>query len=250
MKITKLSWAGLLLESGNSQLYIDPLQNVAEIFPFVGAPKSPIVPVPLPKQGRAEVLITHIHADHYDHALFTNSMQSNCIIHGPAPVVLAASKSNLKATLVHPYDTFYIGDFKITPLPAVDWVGEDQVSYVISDGKQTIFHGGDTNWHGYWWTFAERFGPFDAAFLPVNGVKGFLPGQEITSEISGTMDPVQAVTAARILRSKILVPIHYGLFDSPPGYNEYPQLESTLDKAASAQSVNLYRMGDGEIMEL
>jgi L-ascorbate metabolism protein UlaG (beta-lactamase superfamily) len=249
MKITKLSWAGLLLESGNTQLYIDPLQNVEGIFPFVGAPKSPIVPVPLPEHGPAEVLITHIHADHYDTALYTDILQSRCIIYGPAPVVQAARATGLKATITRPYDTFYVGEFSITPVPAVDWVGEDQVSYVISDGKQTIFHGGDTNWHGYWWTFAERFGPFDAAFLPVNGVKGFLPGQEITSEISGTMDPQQAVTAARILRSKMLVPIHYGLFDSPPGYSEYPQVESSLDKAASAQSVKVYRMGDGEIME-
>jgi L-ascorbate metabolism protein UlaG (beta-lactamase superfamily) len=250
MKITRLSWAGLLLESGNTQLYIDPLKHVEEIFPFVGAPKSPIVPVPLPVHGPAEVLITHIHADHYDRRLYTDTMKSSCIIHGPAPVVQAALRSGLKATLVHPYDTFYIGGFSITPVPAVDWVGEDQVSYVISDGSQTIFHGGDTNWHGYWWTFAEWFGPFEAAFLPVNGVTGFLPGQEITSEISGTMDPKQAVTAARILSAKMLVPIHYGLFDSPPGYSEYPQVESSLGKAASEQSVKVYRMGDGEIMSL
>jgi L-ascorbate metabolism protein UlaG (beta-lactamase superfamily) len=231
-------------------LYIDPLQHAGAIFPFVGAPKHPLIPVPIPKNGPAQVLITHIHADHYDSALFSDILQGNCIIYGPLPVVQTALKSGLKAILVHPYETFYIGEFSITPVPAVDWVGEDQLSYVIHQGKQTIFHGGDTNWHGYWWTFAERFGPYDAAFLPVNGVIGFLPGQDITSEISGTMNPAQAVTATRILRSKMLVPIHYGLFDHPPGYSEYPGLEDALDQASQAQSVKVNRMADGQVKDL
>ncbi|MCX2486263.1 hypothetical protein [Pedobacter sp. MR2016-24] len=39
MKITRLSWAGLLLESPSTTLYIDPLQNVENMAPFLGLPK-------------------------------------------------------------------------------------------------------------------------------------------------------------------------------------------------------------------
>jgi len=239
-----------MVESGNTRIYIDPLQHVGDLFAFVGAPKHPIFPVPLPLDEQIDVLITHIHADHYDQGLLKETFAAKCTIYGPEPVVAAARNVLLRANLVHRFETFYLGGLSITPVPAVDWVGEDQVSYVISDGHHTIFHGGDTNWHGYWWTFAEKFGPFQAAFLPVNGVKGFLPGQQIKSEISGTMDPLQAVTASRILRSQVLVPIHYGLFDSPPGYSEYPQVEAVLDQEAKKQQVVIKFMQDGEYLEL
>jgi len=248
MKITKLSWAGLMLESGNTTLYIDPLQSIDQIIPFVGTPKFPAFPVPQPKAGEANVLITHIHADHYDEQLLKQLLADKGLLWGPEPVRKSAVKVGLKASIARLYDTFYAGSFKITPVPAVDWVGEDQVSYVISDGEQTIFHGGDTNWHGYWWAIADRFGPFDAAFLPVNGVVGSLPGQDLISDMSGTMNPYQAVTAARILKAGYMVPIHYAQFDNPPTYTEFPEVEKSLDSAGLKQQVIIRRLRDGEVI--
>lgn len=246
MKITKLSWAGLMLESGDTTLYIDPLQNIDVIAPFVGVAKFPAFPVPYPKVGLANVLITHIHADHYDEQLLKQLLRDKGLLWGPEPVRKSAVNIGLKAAIARLYDTFYVGDFKVTPVPAVDWVGEDQVSYVISDGTHTIFHGGDTNWHGYWWTIAERFGPFDAAFLPVNGVVGSLPGQDLISDMSGTMNPDQAVTAARILKAGYLVPIHYAQFNNPPTYNEFPDVDKTLDQAGLKQHVTIRKLKDGD----
>lgn len=248
MKITKLSWAGLMLESGGTTLYIDPLQSFEAIAPFVGEPKFPPFPVPFPKAGIANVLITHIHADHFDQALLTQLLHNKGLLWGPEPVLQSALNIGLRAAIARLYDTFYIGDFKVTPVPAVDWVGEDQVSYVISDGDHTIFHGGDTNWHGYWWSIADRFGPFDAAFLPVNGVVGSLPGQDIISDMSGTMNPEQAVTAAHILKAGYLVPIHYAQFNSPPAYTEFPDLDRTLDLAGLKQQVVIRRLADGDMI--
>ena len=250
MKITKLSWAGLMLQSGNTTLYIDPLQNLDVIAPFVGVPKFPALPVPIPDKGQANVLITHIHADHYDELLLKNLVGDTGLLWGPEPVLKKALQANIKAAAARLYDTFYAGDFKITPVPAVDWVGEDQVSYVITDGKKTIFHGGDTNWHGYWWAIAERFGPFDAAFLPVNGVVGALPGQDIISDMSGTMNPAQAVMAARILNAGCLIPIHYAQFNSPPNYTELPEVDQSLDIAGKKHHVAIKRLKDGEIIDI
>lgn len=250
MKVTKLSWAGIMLESGNTTLYIDPLQNVDAIFPFVGPPKFPVVGVPLPQTGAANVLITHIHADHYDEMLLKDTFDDRCFIWAPSPVVQIARKAGIKASVVRAYDSFYIGDFRITPVQAVDWVGEDQLSYVISDGTNTVFHGGDTSWHGHWWSYGERFGPFSAAFLPVNGVVGSLPGQTMISDVGGTMNPMQAVTAARILQAGQLIPIHYGLFDNPPTYTEFPGVESALDMEAAKQWVLIRRLADGDMILL
>src|SRR5919109_2360239 len=78
-----------------------------------------------------------------------------------------------------------LGEFVVTPVPAVDGDGEDQVSWVMAGGGRRIFHGGDTMWHGHWWTIAEQYGPFDVVFLPINGavVKARVPAAEIPASL-------------------------------------------------------------------
>jgi len=202
MKIKRLSWAGLMVESATTTIYIDPLQNVAGMKFFVDEPKFPIYPVPKPEIGKANALVTHIHQDHFDQALLGELLTDGGSLWGPEPVYSVSIKNGLQANCPKLYETFSIGDFKITAVPAVDWIGDEQFSYVISDGKHTVYHGGDTNWHGYWWKVARQFGPFDITFLPVNGVVGSVPGVIPASEMSGTMNPMQAVTATRILGAK------------------------------------------------
>lgn len=248
MKITRLSWAGLMIESPSTTLYIDPLQNVTNMAPFLGLPKFPVFPVPQPKAGKANVLVTHIHQDHFDQPLLNEMLKDGGALWGPEPVYSVALKNGLHATCTKLYETFTIGDFRVTAVPAVDWIGDEQVSYVISDGKNTIFHGGDTNWHGYWWRVEKQFGPFDATFLPVNGVVGAVPQVTPASEMFGTMTPMQAVTATRIMGAKTLVPMHYAQFYNPPLYTQYPDLDNVLDQSGTAQEVIIRRLKDGGIL--
>ena len=250
MKITRLSWAGLMLESATTTIYIDPLQNVANMVPFLGEPKFPVIFVPLPKTGKANALITHIHQDHFDIPLLEKLVGETGNLWGPNPVFEIATEKGFKAAEVKLYETFAVGDFQVTAVPAVDWIGDEQVSYVISDGKDTIFHGGDTNWHGYWWTIAKQFGPFKATFLPVNGVVGAVPGIEPVSEMFGTMTPMQAVTATRILGAKMLVPMHYAQFNNPPLYTQYPDIDNILDQSGAEQQIVINRLKDGEVIDL
>jgi len=250
MKITRLSWAGLMLESAATTIYIDPLQNVANMKPFLGEPRFPVFEVPKAKNGKPNALITHIHQDHFDQLLLDELLKDGGTLWGPEPVYSIALKNGLDAKCPKLYDTFSIGDFHVTAVPAVDWIGDEQVSYVISDGKHTLFHGGDTNWHGYWWKIAGQFGPFDMTFLPVNGVIGAVPGIEPASEMFGTMTPMQAVTATRILGAKTLVPMHYAQFFNPPLYTQYADLDKVLDQSGADQQIIINRLKDGQTIEL
>lgn len=250
MKITRLSWAGLIIESATTTIYIDPLQNVANMAPFLGLPKFPIFPISQAETGQANVLITHIHQDHFDQALLPELLKDDGTLWGPEPVYNIALNNGLNATSTKLYETFSVGDFQVTAVPAVDWIGDEQVSYVISDGKHTIFHGGDTNWHGYWWPVAKKYGPFDATFLPVNGVVGAVPQVTPASEMFGTMTPAQAVTATRILGAKTLVPMHYAQFYNPPAYTQYPDLDHVLDQSGTEQEIIIRRLKDGETINL
>jgi len=248
MNITRLSWAGLMIEGPTTTLYIDPLQNVANMAPFLGQPKFPVLSVPFSTTEFTSALITHIHQDHFDQPLLRELMAESGQVYGPAPVYSTALEIGLAAKEVKLYETITIGDFQVTAVPAVDWIGDEQVSYVVSDGKHTILHGGDTNWHGYWWNIAKQFGPFDATFLPVNGVVGAVPGVLPASDMFGTMTPVQAVTASRILGAKTLVPMHYAQFHNAPLYNQFPDLENALDEAGAEQGIVIQRLKDGETL--
>jgi L-ascorbate metabolism protein UlaG (beta-lactamase superfamily) len=249
MKITRLSWAGLMLESATTTLYIDPLQNADNMNPFLGEPKFPIIPVPLANTPAVHALITHVHKDHFDQPLLRALIGSKGNIWGPPTVIVLGAKDGLVINAVKLYETIMLGDFQITTVHAVDWIGEEQVSYIVCDGMHTIIHGGDTNWHGYWWPIAKQYGPFDAAFLPVNGVTGAVPGVLPLAEMYGTMTPAQAVTATRILGAKILVPMHYAQFHNAPAYTEFPDLDNVLDQCGVDQDITILRLKDGQTVE-
>src|SRR3546814_19561889 len=78
------------------------------------------------------------------------------------------------------------------------------MSWVVSAGGRRIFHGGETLWHGHWWRIGRQFGPFDAAFLPVNGARFGL--RKPVSGLPGVLTPKKAVAPANLLGARRLVP--------------------------------------------
>jgi L-ascorbate metabolism protein UlaG (beta-lactamase superfamily) len=70
-------------------------------------------------------------------------------------------------------------------------------------------HAGDMLWHGGWWDVGAAHGPVDFAFLPANGVEVDYPHLQPAVNIPAVMTPEQAVEAARALKARTLVPIHY-----------------------------------------
>ncbi|HEY4613457.1 MAG TPA: hypothetical protein VII11_10775 [Bacteroidota bacterium] len=65
----------------------------------------------------------------------------------------------------------WMDDFVAIPVPAVDGFGHPQVSWIVQGGDKKIIHCGDTLWHGYWRDIAIAYGPFDIAFMPINGAR-------------------------------------------------------------------------------
>src|SRR3546814_6380636 len=94
-----------------------------------------------------------------------------------------------------PWEPQLLGDFTATPVPASDGYGDVQMSWVVSAGGRRIFHGGDTLWHGHWWRIGRQFGPFDAAFLPVNGAR--FGWRKPVSGLPGVLNPKPAVGIGR-----------------------------------------------------
>jgi len=238
LRIQRLAWAGIRLQLPQSTLFIDPLidQKV-----WGAALADTLVPVRDPV-GDTYVLVTHAHGDHYDAQAVADALAHGGALVHPAGTNALPAPAGARVRPVALWEPQLLGEFTVTPVPASDGYGDPQVSWVVSAGGRRIFHGGDTQWHGHWWRIGQQFGPFDAAFLPINGARfGF---REPVSGQPGVLTPEQAVAAATILGARRVIPIHYGI----SGMEKYVEVEDPigqLRKAAREKSIDLQPLAPG-----
>ena len=253
MRIRRLSWAGIEILANGCRLLIDVMQTTEPLKGLLGEPHwAPLAIAPWDGKVQVDALVTHRHPDHLDAHTLQRSLSPSGRVYCPLGIVTELEARGLNARGVAVWETARpraSQDIAITAVPAVDWRGDDQVSWVVEDGQQRVFHGGDTIWHGSWWKIAERFSNFDAVFLPVNGVVARLAGME-PSNLPATLTPEQAAIAARLLKARIFCPMHFGQFDNPDTYRQYPDLDRALRAAATRENVKLCLVKDGETVPL
>ncbi len=238
LRIQRLAWAGIRLQLPGSTLFIDPLINPAA---WGDALKDRLIPVD-DAVGDASVLITHAHPDHFDAMAVADVLGKGGTLAHPAGTNPLPVPLGVRARPSALWEPQLLGDFTATPVPASDGYGDPQMSWVVSAGGRRIFHGGDTLWHGHWWRIGRQFGPFDAAFLPVNGAR--FGWRKPVSGQPGVLTPEQAVAAATILGARTLVPIHYGI----AGLQEYVEVEDPIGRLRTCvrgTSVELQTLAPG-----
>lgn len=186
LNVTLLTNAGVMIETNETRIYIDPYQLNST---FANYPAD-------------IVLVTHPHGDHYDTTsldfietestvfIFPSNMTSECATYG--------------ATGVEPGDTVMVGDINITAFymytlpvdiyPASHPAEANWTSFIITIDGFTIFHSGDSkNIIEYY----DLTGTIDLAFLPLG------PGCQ-------TMADYEVVQALERIRPTYFIPIHYG----------------------------------------
>ena len=220
LRAQRLAWAGVRLQLPDSTLFIDPL-----ISPEAWGRALPDRLVPVDDAvGETHILVTHTHSDHFDGAAVAAALKNGGVLAYPAGLQPSPWPQGARGRPSALWEPQLLGDFTATPVPASDGYGDTQVSWVVSAGGRRIFHGGDTQWHGNWWRIGRQFGPFDAAFLPINGAR--FGWREPASGQPGVLTPEQAVAAAVILGARVLVPIHYGV----SGMDKYVEVDDPLGR--------------------
>jgi L-ascorbate metabolism protein UlaG (beta-lactamase superfamily) len=233
MRIVRLFWAGVQIESEGATLVIDLLEHTVPIRSFMGNPRLPIVFGP---KVLDLALVTHLHPDHYDPDALRRKLRPDAkVFCDPvnAPKISRDGFAVMGATL---YEPISVGPFTVTALPAVDGLGDPQVSFLVEAEDIKLMHFGDTLWHGHWWKIRARCGPPDVAFLPINGAITQFPNMK-PSGIPADLMPDQAASAAAILETRVACPIHYGAFHNPPVYVELPDVERMFLEAADRLGV-------------
>lgn len=241
LRVQRLAWAGVRLELESGTLLLDPLVN-----PDVWGKALPdaLVPVEVAK-GERFVLVTHRHPDHFDPKAVRQALGTTGILVCGADAAPAAAAAGFKVRAAALYEPVLLGDFTATAVPAADGYGDPQVSWVVTGGGRRIIHCGDTLWHGSWWHIGRLLGPFDAAFLPINGAR--FAWRKPVSDVAAVLTPEQAVAAAVVLDARLIVPIHYGMVNAD-SYTEVPDPTGALVEAARKRQVAVEIVRPGEWM--
>ncbi|MCE7009571.1 MBL fold metallo-hydrolase [Kibdelosporangium philippinense] len=252
MRVRRLGWAGLEVESGGSTLVIDFVTGAEPVRSAL--PEGALLPA---RAGALAALCTHLHSDHADPAAIEEVLADGGVVLRPREVDSAwtvqaemyfAARS-LTVRVMRDWECVTVGPFDITAVPSVDGLGDPQVNWVVAAGGKRVFHGGDTVFHGYWWEIAERCGPLDAAFLPINGAAVNFPHRQPASPLPAVLTPGQAVVAGMILGARQVVPIHYGI-EGQPAYVEVDDPIGNLHMAAKRYGVDVLVVEPGVPVQL
>lgn len=244
MKVRRLLWAGILLEVGDVAVFIDAVP------PETNEP----APTDLFDTAKAQrfAIVTHYHGDHFDHDLVQQKLGANGTLIAPREAAMFMDLRSLKVQTVETWQPVFLprngADVVAWPVPAVDGFGAPQSSWILDGAGRRIFHGGDTQWHGNFSAIGRAYGPFDAAFLPINGARQNV-GRFVDAGVPAVLTPEQAIIAAEQLRAKLIVPIHYGGND-PPSYLETDHPLERLQASATARRLPVKILKTGEVLTL
>jgi L-ascorbate metabolism protein UlaG (beta-lactamase superfamily) len=268
MRCRWLGWAGIEVQDGAARIVIDPLRDAAALYAAVGDAARDVTLPALAGIGddppAIAGLVTHLHRDHADAGALDEALAPGAPVFVPPAepsTTEAADAALLQAAeelgrighpLVEtrPWQRLRIGPFTVTALPAADGTGDPQVSWAVEAGGRRILHAGDTLFHGWWWRAAMEAGPFDVAFLPVNGAVVRFPWRRPTSPLPAVMTPEDAAVAARALGAARAVPIHFGGYDLDPYYRPVPDALGRFRAAAEDRGVAVAALEPGETLDL
>lgn len=226
MKIQWLGHSAFLLH-GKDRILIDPF--------LTGNPKAAV------KAEEVDcdiICVTHGHFDHLGDAVAIarrTGAEVACIVE----MSLYLEKCEVKATGFNLGGTIKLRDTKISMVPAfhsssigapgLEFSAAMPTGMVIDSGK-VVYHAGDTAVFGDMKLVGDLYKP-DVALLPIGGFF--------------TMDPRQAALATKLIRPKIVVPMHYGTW---PQIEQDPKEFEMLVKKESKAKVKI--MTPGEVMEV
>jgi len=240
---------------GHAALYIATPRVSFVVDPLFGAPPfvKRVAPAPIAadRLPRADVLLlTHNHHDHLSPASIAAVRARSPGLRAIVPSGLAGwlrRASGIRETRsAEWWERIDLDGVSVTPVPAHHWsrrgLGDLRRShwcgFVIEADGRSLYVAGDTASSPHTDAIAARFPPVDAAVLPIGAYspRWFMRAVH--------MDPPEAIDAARTLRARVVLPVHWGtlaLSDEPLGE---PPLYLARAAETTGQPLRIWRVGD------
>jgi len=216
-----IAWIGhatFILKLGNTTIITDPVfsNNAGPLF---FGPKRYVKPaLPLKDIPQTDLfLLTHNHYDHQDMQTIRNFPFKTNKVLVPLKLSKYFKKHQFKdVDELDWYDEVTFKNLKITFLPAVHWSKRSLTdtnktlwgSFLIEYNGKKIFFACDTGYGNIYKELGEKYGPIDLTIINI-GAYDFRP--MFNKSIYHT-SPEEALMAAKDLKSKKVLGMHWGTF--------------------------------------
>jgi L-ascorbate metabolism protein UlaG (beta-lactamase superfamily) len=219
LSFTWFGHSSILIKMDGIVLLVDPVfSERASMFPFMGPKRFPysyFMNVDLMPELDA-VLISHDHYDHLDYKTILKLKNKVKKFYVPLSVGAHLEKWGVPSENIIElmwWDSIDFESINLVLTPSRHFSGRGLNNrfstlwgaWVIQGSKEKIFFGGDSGYFPGFKKIGEKYGPFDLAFLECGAYN------ENWSEIH--MMPEETVQASKDLKSKLLMPIHWGKFN-------------------------------------
>jgi L-ascorbate metabolism protein UlaG (beta-lactamase superfamily) len=247
LRVTWMGHSSLLMEIDGTTLLTDPLfSQRASMVQWFGPKRffaPPLTIAELPKLDA--VLLTHDHYDHLDKSAVLQLQERTPLFvcsMGVGGLLRKWGIASEKIRETQWTDSFTVpsasqSPLTLTALPARHFSGRGLKryetlwsSFVLKTEHHNLYHGADS---GYWEGYREigdAYGPFDLAMLEIGA---FDP---LWDQIH--LGPDNAMKAAHDLRAKVLMPIHWGLFNL--AFHDWFQPPERITKLATEAGLPLW----------
>lgn len=218
---TLLTWFGhsaFLLEIDGKKILIDPMFGESPApHPALGTKRySKELPIPIEKLPFIDaVIISHDHYDHLDYESIQKLKGKVGQYFTPLAVGNHLTSWGIPKENIHEmnwWDETNFQGLQLTCTPARHFSGRglfDRAttlwsSWVIKGEKENLFFSGDSGYDSHFKEIGEKYGPFDIALMEC--------GQYNEDWKAIHMMPEETIQAALDVKSKLVLPIHWGAF--------------------------------------
>ena len=236
LRITLIGHSSLLIEIDGKRILTDPVwSDRVSFLSFIGPRRffqPPLELKDLPKLDA--ILISHDHYDHLDKKTIKFFKGQTIPFFCSIGVGQHLERWGIERHFITEMDwgdSVMVGaECTITATPARHFSGRGIMgrnetlwsSFAIRGPKHNIFFGADSGWFNGFKQIGDTFGPFDLSILEIGAYGKHWPDIH--------MGPDNATKAHLALKSKLMMPIHWGTFNLAP-HAWYEPIEKLLGYA-------------------
>jgi len=219
--LERLTWFGhsaCLLEINGKKVFFDPmLGDTPAPHPWLGSKRyNPTLPLAIEKLPHLDaVVISHDHYDHLDYGSIVKLKDKVDRFYVPLGVAAHLVRWGVPSgsiTELNWWEEHNVDGFTFICTPARHFSGRGLfdgfqtlwASWVIKTSNTSIYFSGDSGYGPHFKEIGEKYGPFDLTMLEC--------GQYNERWTDIHMMPEETVQASADLKSKLLMPIHWGAF--------------------------------------
>ena len=244
LRVTWIGHSTALIEIDGCRILTDPVWcQRASPLQFIGPRRFFAPPLTLSQLPPLDaVIVSHDHYDHLDGSAIAALGQRGAPFYCPLGVGRYLRQWGVASDKITELDWMQSAGLAhgclLTGVPARHFSGRSMwnrfgtlwSSFVIRGSRNSVFYGADSGWFDGFAEIGERFGPFDLSMLEI--------GAYDPAWATIHLGPDRAAQAHLALRGRLMMPIHWGLFNL--ALHAWRQPIERLSEIAPSMGISLF----------